>query len=78
MTLPSPIDILLVLLWVFIVVLTTQRGILGLVVGLVGTVLLKPLQLLAVYSPPLALVAAIGLGLLIGSAGRFIPRISYR
>lgn len=78
MTLPSSIDILLILLWVFVVVLTSQRGILGFIVGLAGTVLLKPLQLLTVYSPPLALVAAIGLGLLIGSAGRFIPRISYR
>lgn len=78
MTLPSPIDILLVLLWVFVVVLTSQRGLLGFIVALAGTVLLKPLQLLTVYSPPMALVAAVGLGLLIGSAGRFIPRISYR
>lgn len=78
MTLPSPVDLLLVLLWVFVVVLTSQRGILGFLVGLVGTVLLKPLQLLAVYSPPMALVAAIGLGLLIGSVGRIVPRISYR
>ncbi len=78
MTLPSPIDILLILLWVFVVVLTSQRGLLGFIVALAGTVLLKPLQLLTVYSPPLALVAAVGVGLLIGSAGRFIPRISYR
>ena len=66
MTLPSPLDILLILLWVLVVVLTSQRGLLGFIVALAGTVLLKPLQLLTVYSPPLALVAEFGLAVPLG------------
>ena len=72
MILPSPLDILLILLWVLVVVLTSQRGLLGFIVALAGTVLLKPLQLLTVYSPPLALV-----GLLlcaVGGLGLFLTR----
>ena len=69
MTLPpftlTPVDILLPLLWLFVVVVSAQRGLVGLIAGLTGAVLLKPFLLLATYSAPLALVVALLVGFLV-------------
>ena len=78
MTLLTPIDILLPLLWLFVVVAAAQRGLVGLIAGLAGTVFLKPLLLLAAYSAPLALVVALLLGFLLTLLVRPFPNLSYR
>ena len=75
---PTPIDILLPLLWLFIVVVSAQRGLVGLIAGLAGAVFLKPLLLLADTSAPLALVVALLLGLLLVLLVRPFPGLSYR
>ncbi len=74
----APIDILLPLLWLFIVVVSAQRGLVGLIAGLAGAVFLKPLLLVANYSAPLALVVALLLGFLVTMLVRPFPNLSYR
>ena len=82
MTLPpptlTPVDILLPLLWLFVVVVSAQRGLVGLIAGLTGAVLLKPFLLLATYSAPLALVVALLVGFLVTLLVRPFPALSYR
>ncbi len=78
MTLPAPIDVVLPLLWLFIVVVSAQRGLVGLIAGLAGAVFIKPLLLLASFSAPLALVVALLLGFLVTLAVRPFPNLSYR
>ncbi len=82
MTLPlptlTPVDILLPLLWLFVVVVSAQRGLVGLIAGLAGAVFLKPLLLLANTSAPLALGVALLLGFLVTLLVRPFPTLSYR
>ena len=78
MTLLAPIDILLPLLWLFVVVVSAQRGLVGLIAGLAGAVFIKPLLLLASFSAPLALVVALLLGFLVTLLVRPFPSLSYR
>ena len=78
MTLLAPIDILLPLLWLLVVVVSAQRGLVGLIAGLAGAVFIKPLLLLASYSAPLALVVALLLGFLVTLLVRPFPNLSYR
>lgn len=74
----SPVDVLLVLLWLSVVALAAQHGFLGLLVGLVGTLLLKPLLLLSEVSPLLSLACALVVGFLLSLVLRPFPRLSTR
>ena len=78
MTLFAPIDLLLPLLWLLIVVVSAQRGLVGLIAGLAGAVFIKPLLLLATYSAPLALGVALLLGYAVTILVRPFPNLSYR
>ncbi len=78
MTLLAPIDILLPLLWLFVVVVSAQRGLVGLIAGLAGAVFIKPLLLVSSFSAPLALVVALLLGFLVTMLVRPFPNLSYR
>lgn len=74
----TPFDLALLLLWAATVALSAQRGVLGLLVGIVGVLFLRPLLLLAQKSALLALVAALLVGFLVTLSVRPFPRLSYR
>lgn len=74
----SPFDVVLLLLWLLIVVLAAQQGFLGLIVGFVGSLLLRPLLSLAQTSPLLSLACALLVGLLLSLTLRPFPRLSTR
>ena len=78
MAYPTPFDAALTLLWVYVVVLAAQRGLPGLIVGVVGVLFWRPILLLARGSPLLAVVAALVMGLLVTLLMRPFPRFSYR
>ncbi len=76
--LPSPIDVVLLLLWFSVVVLAAQHGFLGLLVGVVGTIFLNPLLRLAEVNPLLGLFCALLIGFLLSVVLRPFPRLSTR
>jgi hypothetical protein len=79
MSLPvSPLDVFSLLLWGFVVMLAAQRGFLGLILGVLGLLLLRPLLLLAAWNPLVTLVVALLLGLVFSAMLRPFPRLSSR
>lgn len=74
----TPFDLALLLLWALVVLLSAQRGVLGLLTGIVGVLFLRPLLQLAGQSPLLALLAALLIGFLVSLSVRPFPRLSYR
>lgn len=75
---PAPVDVALLLLWAAVVWLSAQRGALGLIVGGLGLLLLRPFLLLAEQRAALALPLALAVGVLIGVGVRRFPALSLR
>ena len=69
----NPLDLALVLIIAATTVCAAQRKLAGLLVGLGGVVLLKPLLLLAQLSPFVGLTLALAFGLALGFASRYLP-----
>ncbi len=74
----TPIDLALLLLWLCVVTLAAQRGVLGLMIGVLGVLFLRPLVQLAATNAPLALTVALLLGLLASLSVRPFPWLRYR
>jgi len=74
----TPFDLALLLFWASVVFLAAQRGFLGLLVGVVGVLLLRPLLLLAAVNILPALAAALAVGLLLALSVRPFPQLSHR
>ena len=69
----NPLDLALVLIIAATTVCAAQRKLAGLLVGLGGALLLKPLLLLAQLSPFVGLTLALAFGLGLGFASRYLP-----
>ena len=74
----TPIDLALLLFWLCVVILAAQRGVLGLIIGVLGVLFLRPLVQLAATSAPLALTVALLIGLLASLSVRPFPWLRYR
>ncbi len=74
----TPFDAALLLLWGFIVYLAAERGLPGLIVGVVSVLFWRPILLLAGENLFLALAAALVVGFLVTLLMRPFPRLSYR
>jgi len=74
----NPFDLALLLLWAAVVFLAAQRGLSGLIVGVVSVLLWRPALLVAAWSPPLALAASLLVGLSLTLLLRAFPQLSYR
>ena len=69
----NPLDLALVLVIAATTVCAAQRKFVGLLVGLGGVILLKPLLLTAQLSPFIGLALALVLGLAAGFCSRYLP-----
>lgn len=68
------IDIVLVLLFAVFIALGAERRLAGLVLGVGGVLLFRPLLVLASASPLLAVAAALAAGLVLAVAARYLSR----
>lgn len=74
----TPIDLALLLLWLCVVILAARRGVLGLMIGVLGVLFLRPLVQLAATSALLALTVALLVGLLASLSVQPFPWLRYR
>lgn len=78
MNLLTPFDAALLLLWMFMMYLAAQRGLLGLIVSTMSVLLWRPILVVANKNPLLAVAAALLVGFLVTLLTRSFPRLSYR